>query len=316
LPFTDVRKPLLVRQIAGPVAFVLATAVLVIALGVPDQRDVIAVWLLGGLLSFSLTDMRGFARGVVLDWVPFFGLLIAYDALRGSAKGLFATHYLPQLQVDQWMFGGSAPTVWLQHHLWAGHVRFLELAVAGVYLTHFFATPVLAAVLWKIDRARFRHFVALVGMLSAAGLLTYTLYPAAPPWMAARDGFLDPVTRIVPTVWHSLHLHFAGTVVEGGYRYANDVAAVPSLHTAFALIVAVVLWPRRRWLWLRPLVALYPLAMAFSLVYTGEHYFFDVLLGWVYAGATIAAVQLLQRRLADRRAEPVPAGEPAPEPAL
>jgi len=43
-------------------------------------------------------------------------------------------------------------------------------------------------------------------------------------------------------------------------------------------------WDRRKkWRWLLPL---YPLAMAFSLVYTGEHYVFDILLGWVYA-ATI-----------------------------
>jgi hypothetical protein len=313
LPSVRIRKPLLRRQIVGPLTFAALTLAMLIALGVPDQRDVIAVWLLVGLLSFSLTDMRGFARGLVLDWIPFFGLLIAYDTLRGASKSLFATHFLPQLQADQWMFGGTAPTVWLQRHLFTGHVRWLEVAAAGVYLTHFFATPVLAAVLWKLDRARFRRFVALVGTLSAAGLLTYALYPAAPPWMAARDGFLAPITRIVPTVWHSLHLHFAGTVVEGGYRYANDVAAVPSLHTAFALIVAVSLWPRGRLRWLRPLVALYPIAMAFSLVYTGEHYVFDVLLGWVYAAAAIAAVRVVEQRLVARRTGSVRVGDAAPE---
>jgi membrane-associated phospholipid phosphatase len=30
-------------------------------------------------------------------------------------------------------------------------------------------------------------------------------------------------------------------------------------------------------------LALYPLAMALTLVYTGEHFVIDVLLGWMYA---------------------------------
>src|SRR5581483_2018176 len=254
------------------------------------------------------SDLRGYARGVVLEWLPFIALLIAYDSLRGSAGHLFGVHYLPQLQVDQALFGGTAPTVTLQHWLWHGRVVWYDLIFWAVYLTHFFATPLLAAVLWKIDRARFRLFVVLVAFLSFAGLLTYALYPAAPPWMAGRDHFIAPVTRVIPAVWHSLNLHSAGSVIESGYKYANDVAAVPSLHAAFSLLVAIMLWPRKR-KWLRPLVALYPIAMAFSLVYAGEHYVSDILLGWMYTLATVAAAHVVLHRWrewqAARRARPV-----------
>src|SRR5947209_19002699 len=138
------------REVIAPVAFIAASAALVAILGVPYQRDVLAAWLLLGLLCFSLSDLRGFARGVVLEWLPFIGLLIAYDSLRGGAGHLFAVHYLPQLQVDQALFGGTAPTVTLQLWLWHGHVVWYDVVFWGVYLTHFFATPLLAAVLWKI----------------------------------------------------------------------------------------------------------------------------------------------------------------------
>jgi PAP2 superfamily len=47
---------------------------------------------------------------------------------------------------------------------------------------------------------------------------------------------------------------------------------------------------------LRPLLALYPLAMALTLIATGEHYFFDILLGWLYAGAAMAAWGRWERR--------------------
>jgi membrane-associated phospholipid phosphatase len=298
------------RSVIGPALYVGATALLVALLGVPYQRDILAVWLLLGLLAFSLSDLRGYARGVVLDWLPFIAILIAYDSLRGSAGHLFGVHYLPQLQADTTLFGGTAPTVTLQHWLWHAHVVWYDVVFWLVYLSHFFATPLLAAILWKVDRPRFRPFVLLVVMLSFAGLATYALYPAAPPWMAGQAHLIAPVTRIIPVVWHSLSLHSAGSAIERGYQYANNVAAVPSLHTAFALLIAITLWPRTR-KWLRPLVALYPLAMAFTLIYSGEHYFSDVALGWLYAAVTVVACRALLRWWASRRTESAVVGRPA-----
>jgi membrane-associated phospholipid phosphatase len=50
--------------------------------------------------------------------------------------------------------------------------------------------------------------------------------------------------------------------------------------------------------------------MAFTLVYSGEHYVSDILLGWLYAAAVIAAVAWVRRRWSRR-----PTADPAPEPA-
>jgi membrane-associated phospholipid phosphatase len=299
---------LLRRTVVVPVLFVGASAALFALVGIPYKRDLLAVWLLLGLMCFSLSDLHGYARGLVLEWLPFLGLLIAYDSLRGGAGHLFVVHYLPQLDVDKALFGGTPPTVTLQHWLWHGHVVWYDVIVWAVYLTHFFATPLLAAVLWKIDRQRFRTFVVFVAVLSFAGLATYALYPAAPPWMAGEAHLIAPVTRLVPIVWQSLPLHPAGSLVEHGYAYANDVAAVPSLHAAFSLLVAVMLWPRKR-KWLRPIVALYPLAMAFSLIYAGEHYFSDIALGWMYTVAALLAGTAIMRWWAERK--PAVSLEPA-----
>jgi PAP2 superfamily len=317
VPALPASRPLR-RNLIGPVVFIAASVALVAVVGVPYQRDILAVWVLLGLLCFSLSDLRGYARGVVLEWLPFIAVLIAYDSLRGSAGHLFGVHYLLQLQVDQALFGGTAPTVTLQHWLWHGHVVWYDVVFWCVYLTHFFATPLLAAILWKVDRQRFRTFIVLVAALSFAGLITYALYPAAPPWMASQAHLIAPITRIIPAVFHSLNLHSAGSLVEHGYQYANNVAAVPSLHAAFSLLVAITLWPRRR-TWLRPFVALYPLAMAFSLIFAGEHYVSDIVLGWIYTIATLLAAKAIVRWWSARRAqrEPAPMPQPArlPEPA-
>ena len=70
---------------------------------------------------------------------------------------------------------------------------------------------------------------------------------------------------------------------------------MPSLHAGFTALVAMFLWSRVR-RGLRPLRALYPLAMALTLIPTGEHYFFDVVLGWTYAAAVMAAWAWWERR--------------------
>ena len=302
---------LLRRNVIGPAVYLAASAVLVVVVGVPYQRDILAVWLLLGLLCFSLSDIRGYASGMVLEWLPFIAILIAYDSLRGSAGHVFGVHYLPQLQVDQALFGGTAPTVTLQHWLWHGHVVWYDIVFWCVYLTHFFATPLLAAILWKVDRQRFRKFALLVATLSFAGLITYALYPAAPPWMASQAHVMAPITRIIPAVWHSLNLHSAGSLVENGYQYANNVAAVPSLHAAFSLLIAITLWPRKH-KWLRPILVLYPLAMAFSLIVAGEHYFSDIVLGWMYAVGTLFAAKAIMRWWAARRVQPGSSRVPEP----
>lgn len=299
------------RTVVALGLYLVATVLLVSLVGVPYQRDIVAIWMLMGLLCFSLSDLRGYARGVVLELLPFIAILIAYDSLRGTAGRLFGVHYLPQLQADKWLFGGTAPTVTLQHWLWHGHVVWYVVLVWAVYLTHFLATPVLAAVLWKIDRQRFRTFAVFVATLSLAGLITYALYPAAPPWMASQAHLMAPITRIVPLVLASLHTHSAGSLIEHGYQYANNVAAVPSLHAAFSLLVAITLWPRKH-KWLRPLVALYPLAMAFALVFAGEHYFSDIVLGWIYTVAAVLAGRAIMSWWSARRDRSMPALAPEP----
>ena len=77
-------------RVLVPAAYVAATVALFVSLGIPYQRDILAVWVILGLLCFSLADLRGSVRGIVLELLPFIAILIAYDSLRGTAGRLFA----------------------------------------------------------------------------------------------------------------------------------------------------------------------------------------------------------------------------------
>jgi membrane-associated phospholipid phosphatase len=282
---------------------------MVISVGVPTSHDLVFFWFALGIIAFSVTDVRRRTSRLVIEWSPFIAVLFIYDRLRGYADGLlFHAREVPQIKVEAALFGKPIPTVWLQAHLWhgAGDLRWWDYLTWFIYLTHFFATLVVAAILWRWAHERFVRFATMVCVLSLAGFATYVLFPAVPPWLAARHGSIGSANRTIGIVWHHVPIAHFGSLFEKGQTYANNVAAMPSLHAGYSLLIVLYLWrlvPR----WWRPLLALYPPAMAFSLVYTGEHYVVDCVAGWAYAVATFVAVNLVF----EYRARRVTALEPA-----
>jgi hypothetical protein len=262
--------------------------------GIPVGRERLLLWIVLGLLALSTSNLGGWVRGVVFEWLPFALVLAVYDLLRGHADGLlFSAWYRPQLETDAFLFGGTVPTVWLQNHLWDdAHVHWYDYASWTVYVSYFLATYLVAGFLWVFARDRFRRYVGCVALLAAMAFATFAVFPAAPPWLASRHGELEPTERMIGPI--SGHIPFISLSFENlfqrGWEYANPVAAVPSLHAAYTLLIVLFLWPMARWA--RPILALYPPAMAFALAYTAEHYVTDVLLGWAY---TLVAFWLVNR---------------------
>ena len=297
--FAERARPFLPWVALALYAVALGTAIAV--RGLPTARDALLLWIMLGLLAASLTNVRRWFRGLLRDWLPFMLVLFGYDLSRGYADSFLAAHVEPQLRFDEVLFR-EVPSVWLQQHLWDGAtaIDWLDYGTWVVYLTHFFGTLTVGAALWLFASHLFRRYMAAVCVLAVTGFATYALFPAAPPWMASRDGHLEHTERIVRTVSLDVPIDYFGAIWQSGERYANDVAAVPSLHAAYALLIALFLWPyvSRRW---RILLAAYPVAMAFALVYSAEHYVSDVLLGWVYAVAALAVVELARRREPVRR---------------
>jgi membrane-associated phospholipid phosphatase len=286
--------------------------VLVLLAGVPTSRDVIYIWLGLGMAAFSATDLRRRLPRLVRDWAPLVSILFLYDFLRGFADGLlFHAHEMPQIQLERAVFGRPIPTVWLQNHLWHGvnDMRWWDYGSYAIYVTHFVATPLIAAVLWTFAHDKFARYASMVCVLAVTGFATYVLYPAVPPWLATQDGNIGPTTRTVGMVWRHIPVAHFSSLFENGQHYANNVAAIPSLHAAYALLASLILW-RLVPVWARVLLALYPVCMAFALVYTGEHYVVDCVLGWVYALFAYGVVTAVAERRAARVSR-VPDLEPA-----
>ena len=256
-----------------------------IVIGLPTSRTQIFGFTAVGLVAISQGTRSATWKRVLVDWVPFYLILTVYDALRGSANDWLMPHALPQIHIDRTLFGGEVPTVQLQHALYTpGVAHVWDYAAFGVYMTHFIVPFVIAGVLWHFNHERFRKFAFLFLTLTFAAFLTYVLYPAVPPWLAAQNQQIQPTAKIIDEMWAHIGLANGSQVFSATGHFANPVAAMPSLHAAYPMLVALFFWPmvRRRW---RPLLLLYPLAMGFTLVYTGEHYVIDVVIGWIYAAA-------------------------------
>jgi hypothetical protein len=238
---------------------------------------------------------RDFIRGV-RDWLPIVGILIAYLVLHELGETLEkVAHVDPQLAFDKWVFAGTVPTVRLQRALWdPGDPHWYDYLASLVYLSHFIVTPTVAIVLWVKAYPRFRQFRALFLTVTFAGFVTYVIYPAIPPWLASHRGDMPHTVRIVRAMWLELGLSDIAAVFGEKSRYAFPVGALPSLHAAWPFLLLVFLWPiAGKW---RALLVGYALAMAFTLVYSADHFVFDVLLGWTYVIVVVLAFNWLWRR--------------------
>ena len=287
------------RRIIGMSIWAVVFAVGTYFIGVPTSDPLIAFgWL--WLATIAWRNDRPWKEYLLFlrDWLPICLLLAVYNVSRGYADNLFEPHVTPLINADKLLFFGHVPTSFLQEHLWQpGVVQWWEVVVSIVYFSHFLTVPTIAVLLWMRSRPQWARFMRRWFTLCVFGLITYFLYPAAPPWWAAlpEHGAHIEASRISTNGWDAIGLHGAGNTLNAlQVEASNPVAAMPSLHTAFALMAVVFFLPmvRRRW-W--PLLLAYPLSMTFTLVYTGEHYVIDVLVGWAYVGIVFVVVGLAER---------------------
>lgn len=107
----------------------------------------------------------------------------------------------------------------------------------------------------------------------------YVVYPTAPPRLLPSEGFVDPLA--------STALNHQGTLVK---LFGNPYAAMPSLHTATAILIGTTGVLVARHLAVRVVWALYPGLVVFSIVATANHFILDAVAG---AGVLAVAVTLV-----------------------
>ena len=217
------------------------------------------------------------------DWSVFACMLFGYEYSRGLADQLgVPVHKTLVRNIDRAMFFGVDPNVWMQQHFnVSAKLAWYEYPLAVTYMTHFILPMGVAVLLWWVSREQWVRYVRRLSILFFLAVITYVVLPVAPPWMIAKEGLIGPIKRITARGWTDMGLHTVSKLFERGAAISNPVAAMPSLHAACALLVVVFFWSKMR-IWMKPIALVLPAAMAFCLVYFGEHYVADIIFGFAY----------------------------------
>ncbi len=243
------------------------------------------------LLVFVTFIFMAFSQGLeaLKRLVPFVGILLVYESFRGLVPHLNKhVHYQELINGDKLFFAGNLPTKQLQNLLWDGHVQWYDFVFYMAYMLHFVLPIGLALLIWKTHEKHYWRFIATYLTVSFAGFVTFLLFPAAPPWLAAEKGFIEPITRVSSSVWYALGIHDFPSVYNK--ISPNPVAAMPSLHAAYATLLVLFIYKLYGKKWAL-IAAIYPLLIYVGTVYQGEHYAIDELIGALYAIAGYGAVR-------------------------
>lgn len=180
-----------------------------------------------------------------------------------------------------------------------GAVQAFVLGAAPVahFLNHYYmlmhVPPMLALLGWTYYH-RADVYPALRTVFVTVTLLGHVLhwtFPTAPPRLVPDAGFVDTLALLD----HPLAYQGATTGA-----FVNPYAAMPSLHFAWALLVAGALFflLGRPWRYLAPV---HPALMLFAIVGTGNHFVLDAFAGAALATGVAAVARVASLRARDRR---------------
>ena len=271
------------------ITYLVGATTLMIWQGIGIAPDRYALVLLLGALLIRKT------RSFLLDWLPFLFILISYDFLRGFVPLINKNvHFTELIDAEKFIFG-SIPTQTLQAlYFQSGSLQWWDFLATIFYFLHFAQPLAFGYLLWMGNKEWFKKFVIAISLVSYAAWATFLVFPAAPPWMAARDGLLPSVTKILdqtlasfpaavelPTLYHNMN--------------PNPVAAMPSMHGAYPFLVLLFAIKLFRWKGL--LFLSYVAGVWISMVYLGEHYVIDLLAGAIYALIFFFATDILFNKI-------------------
>jgi len=205
---------------------------------------------------------------------------IAYRTVRFWVKDEATRAFSNAHRVIGWERAlGIFTEVDLQSTVLGNHVIILALN-RYYFIAHFLGAALLLTWLFARHRDIYGRVRRVLFAVTLGGLALHVAFPLAPPRWFPEIGFVDTLQAFGPKVYDSPAVN--STV--------NQIAAMPSLHVAWALIAAwaIISALNTRWRWL---AIIHPTVMVFAVVATANHWWLD---------AAVASLLVVSASLADR----------------
>jgi len=171
----------------------------------------------------------------------------------------------------------------------SNHNVFMDIAT-GLFYLNWMSVPILFGLyLLKKNKRRYLHYAFAFLLVNILGFCIYYLYPAAPPWYIDQYGFVFHQTATGSAAeLVRFDEYLSCNIFQSIYtRNSNVFAAVPSLHSAYPVVVLFYAMKTSGRAMLT-FSAVFMLGIWFSAVYSGHHYVLDVVLGVLCALVGIA----------------------------
>jgi len=235
------------------------------------------------------------SRKFILGFSIFIIFWILYDSMRIIPNYEVSTvHIREPYEIEKALFGIKVlnNTITPNEYFIIWNNKFLDF-ISGFFYINWIPIPLAFGIyLFLKDKFLFAKFSMAFLLVNLVGFSIYYIYPAAPPWYIELYGF-------------DLHIGVPGNraglarfddligypLFEAIYnKNANVLAAIPSLHATYPLIV-LYYGIKKRLTWINIIFVIFTLGIWFSAVYLGHHYIIDVVLGVVVAVVVLVSFE-------------------------
>ena len=158
------------------------------------------------------------------------------------------------------------------------------------FVGHFLITAIFFFWLYHRSRDGFRSFRDGFLAATAIAVVIHWLFPTAPPRLAGV-GLQDTLLMVSGIDIGSPH----------SSALSNPVAAVPSLHAAYALGVGIGMIRYARSHLVRVAGVIYPPLVVLTIVVTGNHFVLDAIAGMAVLGVGFGLARVLRRRAGEEK---------------
>lgn len=248
------------------------------------------------LLFSSLFLVTKTTRRFVTGFSIFFIHWILFDYMKAWPNYLVNVVSIENLyNLEKQFFGININgNILTPNEFWLHHTNSFLDVISGLFYLSWVPVPMLfAGFMFFRNRKQFFLFSLTFLFVNLIGYVVYYFYPAAPPWYVQNYGF----DFIPATPGHTAGLarfdHFFGIhLFESIYAKSSNVfAAMPSLHSAYPIIVVYYAFKNKLSLALKGLFILIMVGIWFGAVYTSHHYLLDVFAGIICAVIAIFSFQ-------------------------
>jgi hypothetical protein len=236
-------------------------------------------------------------RRLITGFSIFVVFWILYDYMRAFPNYAYRAVDVAQLYLtEKSLFGITYQGKLLTpNEFWLiNHRPFLDVLCGIFYLCWVPIPLAFAGYLFFTNRRLFFEFSLTFLLVNLLGFTLYYVHPAAPPWYVQEHGLLfKPLTMGSTAGLARFDSFFGVSIFKGIYaKNANVFAAMPSLHSAYPVIVLFFAVKNKSGFF-NLIFFTIMIGIWFAAIYTSHHYTLDVLAGITTALTGIFILQAL-----------------------